>query len=118
GERTRARKRPPRSRSPVVWSAAVRRFQRLALAAGAAATLALPGAAAEPAASLRATASLGFDSNARRVFNSTIADADAVASGLLDAAARVSPGPLDLTGSYVAAARKFALHSSHDTLAQ
>ncbi|HEY8209283.1 MAG TPA: hypothetical protein VIG99_17465 [Myxococcaceae bacterium] len=96
----------------------MRRFRRLALAAGAAATLALPGGAAEPAASLRATASLGFDSNARRVFNSTRDEADAVGSALLTAAARVSPGPLELSGSYVAAARKFAVHFSHDTLAQ
>src|SRR3954462_4752409 len=96
----------PRPGFPVVWSAAVRRFQRLALAAGAAATLAPPrvppaparsprpppppGAAADPSGSLRASLSLGYDSNARRVFNSTPQDGDAMGSVLLDALARGS----------------------------
>jgi hypothetical protein len=96
----------------------VRRFQRLALAAGAAASFALPGAAAESAVSLRGTLSLGVDSNARRIFGTPLGDVDAVGSGLLEAVARVSPGPLDLTGSYLAAARKFFQYASHDTLSQ
>src|SRR3954469_6569757 len=109
--RTLASARPAQG-FPVVWSAAVRRFQRLALAAGAAATLALPGVAAEPSGSLRASLSLGYDSNARRVFNSTPQDGDAMGSVLLDALGRISPGPVDLSGSYTAAARKFAVLSS------
>jgi hypothetical protein len=94
-----------------------RRLQRLALAAGAAASLALHGAAAaEPAGSLRATAGLGGDSNARRVFGP--GEPDLVASLLLDAAGKLALGPLDLGGGYTAAGRKFFLLPSEDTLAQ
>ncbi|HVE84090.1 MAG TPA: hypothetical protein VND93_14635, partial [Myxococcales bacterium] len=95
------------------------RLERLALAAGAAAHLALTGAAgAAPEVSLRGTASLGFDSNARRVFNSTILDADAVGSALVAGSGRVPLGPLELSGWYQAAGRKFLRYSSQDTLAQ
>lgn len=93
------------------------RLQRLALAAGAAASLALHGAAAaEPAGSLRANASIGGDSNARRVFGP--GEPDVVASLLLDAAGRLSAGPMDLGGGYSAAGRKFFALSTEDTLAQ
>jgi hypothetical protein len=93
------------------------RLQRLALAAGAAASLALHGAAAaEPAGSLRATASVGGDSNARRVVGP--GDPDVVASLLLDGAGRLGLGPLDLGGTYTAAARKFFRIPTQDTLAQ
>jgi len=93
------------------------RLQRLALAAGAAASLALPGAAAaEPAGSLRASASLGGDSNPRRVYGP--GEPDVVASVLLDAAGKLSAGPVDLSAGYAAAGRKFFALFSEDTLAQ
>ncbi|HYV45967.1 MAG TPA: hypothetical protein VFA20_13955 [Myxococcaceae bacterium] len=93
------------------------RVQRLALAAGAAASLAFHGAAAaEPAGSLRASASVGGDSNPRRVVGD--GEPDLVASLLLDTAGRLPLGPLDLAGSYLAAGRKFLLLSTEDTLAQ
>ena len=93
------------------------RVQRLALAAGAAASLALPGGAgAEPAISLRGSASVGGDTNPLRLFGPS--QADAVGSALLDAAGRLALGPVDAGGSYEAAGRKFLHFTGADTLAQ
>ena len=95
------------------------RLQRLALAAGAAASLAYPGTAgaADPAFSLHGSVDVGVDSNPRRVFNN-VEPPDGMGSALVQAAARVPIGFMELGGSYEAAARKFLMIFSEDTVAQ